>query len=440
VKSRDGVNIAYAVYGDGPGLPLVLLHTVTSSHLKLEWTQSLQSESHEIETLSAGRRLVRLDVRNSGLSDRDVENCSLEARLGDIEAVCDRVGLERFAIAAEQNASLDAVAYAGRHPEAVARLALIDPCARGASRWDTPTQRLLLAVAEHDWNLYTEIRAGVAWGWSSGEERLRMSKLMRAAMNGPDFVRMMRGDIAVDLTSMLPQIGMPTLVCMHRHPGIVSAEEVREVATLIPDAELVTVRGPVETVAAIQRFLATESITVPPGTEAAAGSAFRTILFTDIEGHTAMMQRLGDVRGRAVLREHERMTRAALAEHGGSEVKTMGDGFLASFGASTKALECAVALQKAFAAHGQAGGEPLRVRVGVNAGEPIAEDDDLFGASVIMASRIAAQAAGGQVVVSDVVRQLVAGKEFLFADRGETNLKGFETPVRTWQLRWWMDQ
>ncbi len=162
-------------------------------------------------------------------------------------------------------------------------------------------------------------------------------------------------------------------------------------------------------------------------------SGTTTLLFTDIEGHTSMMQRLGDARGREVLREHERITREALAANRGTEVKTMGDGFLASFASAQQALDCAVAMQQAFAA---AEGERVRVRMGVNAGEPIAEDDDLFGTSVIAASRIAARAQGGEILVSNVVRELVAGKGFAFSDRGETQLRGLDEPVHLYELRW----
>jgi class 3 adenylate cyclase len=95
-----------------------------------------------------------------------------------------------------------------------------------------------------------------------------------------------------------------------------------------------------------------------------------------------------------------------------------------------------VALQKAFASYNESAGEPLHVRVALNAGEPIAEQDDLFGASVIAAARIAGQARGGDILVSDVVRQLVAGKGFLFADRGEIVLRGFDDPVRLYEVRW----
>jgi class 3 adenylate cyclase len=183
----------------------------------------------------------------------------------------------------------------------------------------------------------------------------------------------------------------------------------------------------------------------PSGAERATpeAGAFRTILFTDIEGSTAMTQRLGDAQAREVMREHEQITREVLKAHGGAEVKTMGDGFMASFGSVTKAVECAIALQRAFAewnanvgAHGRA---PLQIRIGLNAGEPIEEEGDLFGATVIMASRIAAKAEGGEILVADTVRGLCSGKGFLFADRGEFVAKGFEEPVRLYEVRWQED-
>jgi class 3 adenylate cyclase len=165
-------------------------------------------------------------------------------------------------------------------------------------------------------------------------------------------------------------------------------------------------------------------------------SAVRTIVFTDVEASTALNERLGDEGARKVLREHERLTREALSEHGGSEVKAMGDGFMAWFPSATRAVECAIALQRAFASRNDTSVEPIRVRVGINAGEPIAEGDDLFGASVIATARIAAQAKGGQILASDAVRQLLAGKGFTFTAQGEHALKGFEEPVRLFEVSW----
>jgi adenylate cyclase len=153
-----------------------------------------------------------------------------------------------------------------------------------------------------------------------------------------------------------------------------------------------------------------------------------------------MMRRLGDEKGREVLREHETITRDVLKSHGGTEVKTMGDGFMASFGSVTKAVECAVAFQKAFdqrnAGVGAHHDEPLQVRCGLNAGEPIEDEGDLFGSSVILASRIASKAQGGEILASLAVRELSAGKGFLFADLGDHDLRGFEDPVRVFEVTW----
>jgi class 3 adenylate cyclase len=190
---------------------------------------------------------------------------------------------------------------------------------------------------------------------------------------------------------------------------------------------------------AIDDFLA-EGEEPTTKTEVPVAGAFRTVLFTDVEGSTALTQRLGDARAREVLREHERIVREALKSHGGSEVKALGDGFMASFSSATRALECAIAMQRAFAEHnagvGAQGLAPLHIRIGLNAGEPIAEQEDLFGTAVNLAARIAAKAEGGEILVANVIRELAAGKGFLFADRGSVALRGFEDPVRLFEARW----
>ncbi|GAG13828.1 unnamed protein product [marine sediment metagenome] len=218
----------------------------------------------------------------------------------------------------------------------------------------------------------------------------------------------------------------------------------RDLASRIPDARLALLEGTIiapwlgdteAVMTAVNEFLG-EGEEAAAGAEAPPAGAFRTILFTDVEGSTAMTQRLGDARAREVLREHERIVREALKAHGGSEVKTTGDGFMTSFSSATRALESAIAMQRAFAAHNESAAEPIRVRVGLNAGEPIAEEKDLYGTVVNLAARICGQAEPGQILVSDVVQQLTAGKGFTFADKGEATLKGFEKPVRLHEVRW----
>jgi class 3 adenylate cyclase len=237
---------------------------------------------------------------------------------------------------------------------------------------------------------------------------------------------------------------IPTLIMQRVDDPTFTLEIGRSMAARIPGARLVplpadalfggAVASAVETVV---NFLM-ENVSPADKQEATpVDSSFRAVLFTDLVGHTEMMSRLGDEAGRAVLREHEDITRKVLKEHGGTEVKTMGDGFMASFGSVVKAVECAVGLQRAFE-QGSIGAsnERLSVRVGINAGEPIEEDGDLFGATVILASRIAAKAEGGEILVADTVRGLCSGKGFLFSDRGDFVAKGFEEPVRVYEVSW----
>jgi len=247
---------------------------------------------------------------------------------------------------------------------------------------------------------------------------------------------------ASDPTPYLDAIKAPALI-FYRVGARQREAYARLYASRIPDARLVAVRersmGPLPNdagIAAIHDFLGPGGLRYTYSRREPSGPAVRVILFTDLERHTAMMQRLGDERGRAVLREHENITREALDAYGGSEIKTMGDSFMASFASATRALGCAIAIQKAFSARNETAEEPLRVRVGLSAGEPIVEEEDLFGSSVILASRIADQAKGGEIIVANVVRELTAGKGFLFADRGEVPLRGFEDPVRLFELKW----
>ena len=245
----------------------------------------------------------------------------------------------------------------------------------------------------------------------------------------------------IDVTELLPQVRSPTLVLQRRQIPILSVDIARRLASRIPDARLALLEGTSQApylgdtdavLQAIEEFVGEGEEQAKP----LAPEDIHTILFTDVEGSTALTQRLGDAKARELLREHERMVREALRSHGGSEVKTMGDGFMACFSSATKALESAIAMQRAFAAHNESAEEPIKVRVGLNAGEPIAEDDDLFGTAVNLAARICGHAEAGQILAPVVVRELAAGKRFMFSDQGETELRGFEDPVRLFEVRW----
>jgi class 3 adenylate cyclase len=173
---------------------------------------------------------------------------------------------------------------------------------------------------------------------------------------------------------------------------------------------------------------------------AAGRSAPVTIVFTDIVGSTDLTRRLGDADAQEVLRIHNTIVRDALKAHAGTEIKHTGDGVMASFQSSAAAVDFSIMVQRRV--HANAESEPDRafeVRIGVNAGEPVAEERDLFGTAVQLARRICDAADSGQVLVSDVVRGLTAGKGFVYGDTGQHSLRGFEEPARLYEVRWWDD-
>jgi class 3 adenylate cyclase len=437
-QTADGVSIAFWTLGEG--MPLVHIPNFPFSHIQMEW--QMPEWRRWYERLAEKRMLVRYDWRGTGLSDRDVTDFSLAALVLDLEAVVDRLGLERFALFGLLNSGPVAIAYAARRPEKVSHLVLWCSYARGSDYYESPQVQALRALRDKDWDTYTETTAHAYLGWSAGDEAHRLAAYLRECITPDAVQRAWRAQTEHDVVALLAQVRSPTLVLHRRQFPVLDVAVAKGLASRIANARLAVLEGAsaapwvdMEAVlSAIDEFLG-EGEEAAAVREPAAG-AVHTILFTDVEGSTALTQRLGDAKAREVLRTHERIVREALKAHGGSEVKTLGDGFMASFSSATRALECAIDIQRAFAEHNESAEESIRVRVGLNAGEPIAEEEDLFGTAVILAARIAAKAEGGEIVASDVVRQLVAGKGFVFADRGDVALRGFEDPVRLYEVRW----
>jgi class 3 adenylate cyclase/pimeloyl-ACP methyl ester carboxylesterase len=444
-KTADGVSIAF--YAIGQGRPLVYMQPHGVSHLQFEWQIPQLRQAYE----RAARRntYVRYDPRGFGLSDRDVIDFSVTALVRDLEAVADHLGLGRFQLVATHTAAPVAIAYAARCAERLSHLILWCGWAR-ASDWLPERLERLETLLEKDWELYTETASYSGFGFSQEDPLRQGAALMRESVTPHTFLSFLGQAREWDVSGLLPSLAVPTLVLHRRQYRTVGVDVARRLASAIPDARFVLLEGSSimmgpDTNAAIGAFLR-ESEAPTSQAEPPAAGAFRTVLFTDVEGSTALTQRLGDAKARQVLREHERITREALRAHGGTEVKSLGDGFMACFSSATRALECAIAMQRAFADHNEAllrqaqdeHTEPVevRVRIGLNAGEPIEEDEDLFGTAVILAARIAAKAEGGEIVVSDTVRGLVAGKGFLFSDQGDVVLRGFEDPVRLYEVRW----
>jgi class 3 adenylate cyclase len=438
-QTADGVSIALWTLGEGTAY--VEMPTIPVSHIQMEW--QFPEWRRWYEFLTQRRKVVRYDCRGAGLSDRDVDDFSLDAQVLDLEAVVDRLGLERFVLLSGIHAGPAGIAYAARHPERVTHLVLWHSWAmtRDAA---SPQLRALARLRDTDWHLYSEAVAHTLLGWSEGEPAHRYAALMRECIAQETMKKALVAFGEFDVATMLPQVRAPTLVLHRRQLSWLSMEIARGLVSRIPDARLALLEGDSGAIflgdsrailAAITQFLG-EGEEAAVAAEPPAAGAFRTILFTDVEGSTALTERVGDAKAREVLRAHERIVREALQSHSGSEIKHTGDGIMASFPSATWAVESAIAMQKAFAEYNETAEEPISMCIGLNAGEPIAEEKDLFGTAVNMAARIAARAEGGEILASDVVRQLVAGKGFLFSDRGEVELKGFEEPVRLYEVRW----
>jgi class 3 adenylate cyclase len=437
-KTADGVSIAFWTLGEG--MPFMHM-PLAFSHIQMEW--QIPECRRWYEGLAQNRKLVRYDTRGLGSSERNVTDLSADALDLDMEAVVDRLGLEKFALLGLQHSGPLAIAYAARHPERVSHLILWGAYARASEYLASSEFRAMRALVGTAWQTYTEAVAHTLLGWSAGEPARRYAALVRDSVS-PEFFQavVIPALNEFDVTPLLPQVRSPTLVLHRRQHAGVSVDVARGLASRIPDARLVLLEGEsgapylgdTEAVlAAIHEFLGEEE----KATSAATLAGLVTILFTDMEGSTTLTQHLGDAKAQEVLRAHNSIVRDALKACGGSEIKHTGDGIMASFPSASRALECAIAVQRAVAAQAQEHPEmPLRVRIGLNAGEPVAEEEDLFGTAVIVAARVAAHAEGGEILASDVVRQLAAGKGFLFSDRGDVALRGFEDPVRLYEVRW----
>jgi class 3 adenylate cyclase len=450
--TSDGVRIAYASMGQGPPLVRVL---GWCTHLEFEqkfpgWEQSTWA------LLSRKHQFVRYDGRGMGLSDRNVDSFSLDDKVRDLEAVIDAMELPRVALLGTSEGGPTAIAYAVLHPERVSHLILY-----GSFAWRS------LPESDEDKELLRAMMMTVIPGWGrdtpefrqlwtfrfvpeANREEIRwFNELQKVSAKGETVAALIGAIGRIDVRDLLPQVKTPTLV-IHRRGDIVCPFDLgRELAALIPGARLVPLEGsnhfPLsgepeleQLVLAVEEFVAEGQ--EEPEVTAPAPAGLVTILFTDMEGSTTLTQRLGDAAAQELLRTHNSIVREALKAHGGSEIKHTGDGVMASFPSATRALECAVAIQRAFAERNAGVGAglapPLLVRIGLNAGEPVAEEADLFGAAVQLAARVCARAEPGRILAANVVRELAMGKGFLFSDQGDVELRGFEDPIRLYEVRW----
>lgn len=444
-STRDGYSLAY--WQHGTGLPLVVPPPASPwSHIQQEL--EIPEWRHWYEHLTEFTRVLRYDGRGSGLSDRDVSAITCDSELADLEAVIDGAGLKRVALMGVFYANLVAIRYAAKYPERVSHLILWCGFARPGDLRGTSESEALQSLMRADYGLFTETLSHSVLGWGEGESGHRLAEYMQSSLTPELAESAWTNREDEDVTPLLAQIQCPTLLIHRRQFPLVGLNLARDLAAGIKDSRLIVLDGaslspylgdmetPLRHIAEFVGADARHFEAMHTVNEGRTG--FRAIMFTDIEDSTATTQQVGDAVAQEMVRTHNEIVRRALHKFDGTEVKHTGDGIMASFTSPAGSIECAIAIQRSLAAHTtlNASHPKFSVRIGINAGEPVIEGGDLFGTAVQVASRICTRADPRQILVSDVVRQLVAGKGFLFADRGESDLRGFEDPVRLFEVRW----
>jgi len=427
--ARSGdVRIAYQVIGGGP-LDLVVIPGFISN-LDHHWDDP--TYAHFLTRLGSFSRLILLDKRGTGLSDRLGNLPTLEERMDDARAVMDAVGSERAAIFGISEGGAMSMLFAATYPDRCRALILYGAYSHFFSHVLPPDRfEAFMARIEEAWGTGESLRTFAPTKVSDEHFRRWWARFERLGASPSAALALMRMNSEIDVRHVLPAIRTPTLVLHRSGDSRVSVEGGRHLAANIPGARYVELPGDdhllwvgdVDRVAdEMQDFLTGSRAEVEPD------RILATVLFTDIVDSTRRASELGDRRWQALLGQHDHIARREIARFRGREVKTLGDGFLATFDGPARAVRCALGISEAVRSLG------LHVRAGVHTGEIEVKGDDIGGIAVHLAARIAALAGGGQVLASSTVRDLVAGSGIRFAEQGARPVKGLQDEVRLFSV------
>ncbi len=421
-KSGD-VHVAYQVVGsEGPDLVLV---PGWVSHLESAWEEPALARF--LNRVASFCRLILIDRRGTGLSDRITGVPSLEDRMDDVRAVMDAAGSEQAALFGISEGGPMCILFAATYPARTQSLVLFGTTACVMRTDDYP-----IGIPAERFEAFAE-RIAAEWGTGvSGEIfapslagdtafRRTWARIERFSASPSGIQTLMRMLYETDVRHVLPSVRVPTLVLHRAGDRAMRVEGARYITDHVPDARYVELPGDDHfpwvgdgdtLLDEVEEFLT--------GTRATrdVDRVLTTILFTDIAASTARAADLGDRRWRDLLSSHDTLVRRELARFRGREVKQVGDGFLATFDGPARAIRCAGAIRDAVRALG------IEVRAGLHTGECELTDDDVGGIAVHIGARVAVIAAPGEVLVSGTVKDLVAGSGFRFVDRGMHELRG----------------
>ena len=429
VETEDGTSIAYMVTGEGPFDLLCIPGFV--SHLELFW--EAPGADRYFGRLASFARLIMFDKRGQGLSDRPPTPPTLEQSASDALAVLDAVGSEKAAVYGISEGGPMSVLLAATNPDRVTSLALYGTWARlvqgpGYAEGLPPEAfERFIANVKKDWGGPVALKL-----WAPGlvgdkaAERW-WARLLRQGTSPAGAEALIRLYEQVDIRSVLPTITVPTLVVHRIGDRMVPVAAARALAADIPGARLIELPGEdhVPLVDSDQIVDEVEEFLTGHRTEREPDRMLATVMFTDIVDSTKRAAEMGDRGWRGLIERHDDLMRRELERHRGRAVKTMGDGFLATFDGPARGIRCAMSAREAMRELG------VEIRAGLHTGEVEVMGDDIGGIAVNIGARVGAAAGPGEVLVSRTVTDLVAGSGIEFADRGAHALKGVPGE---WQL------
>jgi len=423
--ARSGdLRIAYQVVGQGP-IDLVFVPGFISN-LDLAWEDPVLAEF--LKRLAGFSRLILFDKRGTGLSDRIGDLPSLEVRMDDVRAVMDAVSSERAALFGISEGGAMSMLFAATYPERTRALALYATYAHYPT-WVVPNDRLEATIARMDALWGTGELASVFSPTRALDPQFKRwwARFERLGGSPSVAINITRMNSEIDIRQILPSIRVPTLVMHRTGDARVNVEASRYLAQHIQDARYVELPGAdhllwggdaARIADEIEEFLTGARSEIEPD------RVLATVLFTDIVDSTKRANDLGDHAWGALLERHDALVRREVARFRGREIKTTGDGFLATFDGPARAVRCGEAIIEVLRPLG------LDVRIGAHTGEVEIRDDDIGGIAVHIAARVMGLAGPGEVLVTGTVRDLVAGSSLAFADRGHHALKGLPEEVR----------
>jgi class 3 adenylate cyclase len=424
VKS-DGIHIAYQVLGEG-SFDLLFVPGFVSN---VEATWGSPDLSAFFRRLASFCRVILFDKRGTGMSDRGSQIFTLEQRMHDVQAILDAVGSHQAALFGVSEGGPMSLLYAASYPQRTSALVLYGSYAKRSWApdypfgWNDEQWQRVLDDIEHKWGTPQafNILMRVPSAASDRDAAERIASYLRASASPGAAAAIMRMNREIDVRHVLPATRVPTLILHRTADHVIDVAHARYLAQHVPGAKLIELSGEIHSpwlgdrdalLDAVEQFLTGGRRVHEPE------RLLATVLFADIVGSTERAAALGDRPWRELLEGFYARVREALHLYRGREISTAGDGFLATFDGPARAIRCAGAIRDRVSSLN------LEVRCGLHTGECEVVGDDLAGIAVHIGARVAALAAPGELLVSQTVRDLVAGSGLDFEERGMHKLKG----------------